>query len=128
MSYPKPLFRIKVNSETSPLIQELLFSYDYRWNGNNENNVSFVTEPYLCIYSDKRILYSDAKSDDSLEATFIELLEFLKTGSLPSRKYKVQECDVAIDYDTVKLSVMNEHRLTLSKKSLLEIAKFVEGK
>lgn len=128
MSYPKLLFRIKVNSETSPLIQELLFSYDYHWNGNNENNVSFVTEPYLCIHSNKKILYSDDKSDDSLEATFIELLEFLKTGSLPIKKYKVQECDIILDYDSVKLSVMGEHRLTLSKKSLLEIVKFMGGK
>lgn len=88
---------IKVTPETSGLVQELLFSYGYKWPFGGRQ-ISFTHQTYL-ITNDE-FFYITHCSDNNgkyRELTFKELLEYLKTGKVPEIVKTFTDNDISIE-------------------------------
>jgi len=116
---------IKVTPETSPLVQEVLFSYGWCWNGLGKN-VYYTEVPYLFIYEDKDICYGDNRDDDK-EVSFHELLVFLKTGKFPKKDvtFSSKGFNVVISEDGTKISQSTDCK-NIPNDLILEIAEKIK--
>lgn len=88
---------IKVNKETSSLVQELMFSYGYKWSDGSKQ-VENTTHPYLYIYDDMDICYGLYKDNGDKEVSFVELLDYFKTGYF---QYKIEDYVVRIEKENI---------------------------
>jgi hypothetical protein len=117
---------IKVNKETSPLVQELLFSYGWKW-ATSGKNILYLDYPYLCIYDDKDICHSAYKDSGCIELSFAELLEYLKTGKVPKKQIKFSSNDIDISIqEKVTLIIDGNQGVEIPNSLILEIAEKIK--
>jgi hypothetical protein len=116
---------IEVTTETSPLVQELLFSYGYSWRGLDKS-VSYINRRLLALWDDKAIYYGDHIEDDDVLLTFSELLEFLKTGKLPNKKTEIDDLVILFHKDEIEIKKIGNEPLIIENETFEKVIKQYE--
>lgn len=117
---------IKVTEQTSPLIQELLFTYGFEW-GFYGNKVSYTDYEYLYLHDNKRILYGSHDTGKCIQVNFSELLTFLSTGKLPEKQkiFSSNGFNVVISKEETKISRSTDYE-KIPNSLILEIAEKIK--
>ena len=115
---------IEVTPETSPLVQELLFSYGYSWCGRYKK-ISYTNERFLALWDNKDICYGDSLEDDDVLLSFSKLLEFLKTGELP-KEFKIDNVTVLFHKDEIEIKKIGNDPLLLENETFEKIVRQYE--
>lgn len=81
------LNKILVNPEESEKLQLYLFKKGYAWNSGSLNIMN-IDSSYICIYSDKTIVYSDDYNPD--EEKIIKYEDFIKISLMNDKMFNTK--------------------------------------
>ena len=117
------LFHVKVNPETSKLVQLALFNKGFSWVNSIGANIAYADKMYLYPWKDKSICHSDRSDKDVPELTIDQFINWVNTDNLPEKavEFRVNDNYTAI----ITRSKMVVGCQTISSDTALKLAKLI---